>query len=335
MRGISSYIERVNSQFDKCPAMPKGSKRIIPFINCAMARYFKHMNAEEYCYYYTRLGNPGCWHRYLDKNRSWHMWKLNTPEANARLMDKAGCLERYSKYVKRAWIVPKQSDCEAFVEFARKYEKYIVKPRASGGGEGVYMSRYVSDDIARSEYQTLVKEDSIVEQVILQHDALNALYPDSVNTIRIASVLTKEGPILLSSCMRIGNGGVIDNFCQGGMTAQVDFNTGRIETDAVDRERNVYDKHPITGVKFIGYQLPNWDYLKKAVCEMALMDPDAGFIGWDIAITPDGIEMVEANNNQGFGWQYALGTDWRKAYREANRKAWEYFHEKHPEAHVR
>lgn len=332
---IASFIKRTNAQFDKCPAMPKGIKRAIPFANYTLARLIKQMNAEEYCYYLTRLGNYGCWHRYFNKRKAWHMWKLNTPEAVDRLMDKGGCLERYSKYVKREFIVPGKCTCEEFTDFARRHKNYIVKPRALGGGEGVYMSRYICDDICKSEYETLRKEDSIVEELIVQHDALSALYPDSVNTIRIASVLTNDGPVLLSTCMRIGNGSVIDNFCQGGMTAQIDFETGKVETDAVDQERNVYECHPLTGVRFKGYQLPNWDYLKNAVKELALMDPDAGFIGWDIAITPDGIEVVEANNNQGFGWQFALGTDWRKAYRKANKAAWKYYHDRHPEAKVR
>ena len=330
MNRISAYLRRMNKIFDKYDCIPKQGRAVF-YLNCTLARALRHMSIDDYCYYYKRLGKPDCWKRALSRDKAWGMWKLNTKEAVGRLMDKAGCLERYAEYVHRDWMVPAQAGEAAFVEFARKHGSYIVKPRTLGRGEGVYISRYISDDICKKEYQVLCEEDAIIEQIIRQHDALNALYPDSVNTIRIASVLTDEGPILLSSCMRIGNGGVIDNFCQGGMTAQIDFETGKIETPAVDKDHNVYEKHPITGTPFVGYQMPHWELMKETLKKMALVDPDAVFVGWDMAITPDGVDMVECNNHQGFGWQYALGTDWSAAYKAANKKAWKYFNRRQKE----
>lgn len=330
MNRISAYFRRMNKIFDRYACIPKQGRAMF-YWNCTLGRALRHMSIDDYCYYYSRLGRPDCWKRALNRDKAWHMWKLNTQDAVNRLMDKAGCLERYAKYVHRAWMEPAKKNEAEFIAFARQHGSYIVKPRASGRGEGVYISRYISDDICKNEYRVLCEEDAIVEEIIRQHDALNALYPDSVNTIRVASVLTDDGVILLNSCMRIGNGGVIDNFCQGGMTAQIDFETGRIETPAVDKEHNVYEKHPITGTPFVGYQLPHWDLLKQTLKEMALVDPDAVFVGWDMAITPEGVDMVECNNHQGFGWQYALGTDWTQAYKAANKEAWKYFRRREKE----
>ncbi len=324
MNRFSAYIRRMNKVFDKYDCIPKQGRGKF-YLHCTLGRALKHMNIDDYCYFYRRLGRVDCWKRALSRDKAWHMWKLNTPEAVERLKDKAGSLKLYADYVHRDWMEPAKTTAEEFAAFARRHGSYIVKPRTSGRGEGVYISRYISDDICKNEYKVLVEEDAIVEELIRQHDALNALYPDSVNTIRIASVLTDDGVILLNSCMRIGNGGVIDNFCQGGMTAQIDYETGKIETPAVDKEKNVYDKHPITGVPFVGYQMPHWELMKETLKKMALLDPDAVFVGWDMAITPDGVDMVECNNHQGFGWQYALGTDWTGPYKEANKKAWKYF----------
>lgn len=330
MNRISAYFRRMNKIFDRYECMPKKGRALLQW-NCILARAFRHMSIDDYCYYYSRLKRPDCWKRALNRDKAWHMWKLNTPEAVDRLMDKAGCLKRYEQYVHREWIEPAKAGEEVFIDFARRNGSYIVKPRAAGRGEGVYVSRYISDDICHNEYRVLCEEDAIAEQVIRQNDAINALYPDSVNTIRIASVLTDDGVVLLSPCMRIGNGGVIDNFCQGGMCVAIDNETGCIETQAVDKNHHVYDRHPITGTPFLGYQIPHWDLLKQTVKEMALVDKDAVFVGWDMAITPEGVDMVECNNHQGFGWQYALGTDWTKAYREANKKAWKYFERRQKE----
>lgn len=324
MNRLSAFYRRMDAKFDAYDCIPKNGRAVF-YWNSTLARAFKHMSIDDYCYFYSRLGKPDCWKRAINRDKAWGMWKLNPPEAVHRLEDKAGCLERYAEFVHRDWLVPAKAGEQAFVDFARKHESYIVKPRTKGRGEGVYISHYISDDICKTEFKTLCEEDAIVEEVIRQHESQRALYPDSVNTIRYATVLTDDGVLLLSPSMRIGNGGVIDNFCKGGLSVMIDAETGKIETPGVDRMHNVYERHPLTDTPLVGYQIPHWQLLKETVRKMALVDPEAVFVGWDIAVTPDGVDMVECNNNQGFGWQYTLGKDWKKEYKIAAEKGRKYY----------
>ncbi len=96
----------------------------------------------------------------------------------------------------------------------------------------------------------------------------------------------------------------------------------------MDHDFRVCEKHPVSGTKLEGYQLPNWEILKETVRRAVLVDPDAIFVGWDMAITEQGVDMVECNNNAFFRWQYALGTPWRPAYIEANKQAKRYYRQR-------
>lgn len=74
-------------------------------------------------------------------------------------------------------------------------------------------------------YLTLRAENTgVVEDVILQHSDMAALHPESLNTLRVVTVLNGEGPHIVYAYIRIGNGGrSVDNLHAGGMYAPIEF----------------------------------------------------------------------------------------------------------------
>ena len=46
-------------------------------------------------------------------------------------------------------------------------------------------------------------------------------------------------------------------------------------------------------------KIPMWDRVLEVVIEAAKKIPQVRYIGWDIAITNDGVELIEGNN-----WPY-------------------------------
>ena len=86
------------------------------------------------------------------------------------------------------------------------------------------------------------------------------------------------------------------------MFANIDIDTGRVISDACDYEENLYTVHPKTGVMFKGFVIPYWNDILKLVEQASKVVPEVGYIGWDVAITPNGPIIVEGNNCPGYEW---------------------------------
>ena len=140
----------------------------------------------------------------------------------------------------------------------------------------------------------------LVEELIVQHDEMNRLNTSSVNTIRMVTAMNEQNEVtVLATFIRIGNGKHVDNFNSGGMTAKVDEDTGIILEEAVDKSGKLYEKHPITGTTIKGFQIPEWNEALSMVKEAASMSRNVRYVGWDVAITNDGVTLIEGNQFPG------------------------------------
>jgi len=57
-----------------------------------------------------------------------------------------------------------------------------------------------------------------------------------------------------------------------------------------------HEKHPESGQKIAGIQVPNWTSLRSEVLRLAKLLPATPYIGWDIVVTEDGFCVLEGNN---------------------------------------
>lgn len=190
---------------------------------------------------------------------------------------------------------------ERFIDFLKRHKRIVVKPDTGSAGKGVEALEY-TDDLAAKQYfdTTTIEEPIICEEFIRQHDVLNQLNPYAVNSIRLVSLLHDNEVKILSATLKIGAGEEItDNLSRGGIGAQVDVDTGIVTTYGKDFERNTYTHHPVTGKQIIGLQIPNWDMAVSIVKSAHKRLPQCLLYGWDIAITENGVDIVEANNKPG------------------------------------
>lgn len=102
---------------------------------------------------------------------------------------------------------------------------------------------------------------------------------------------------LIGACLKCGGqGAATDNFHTGGIAYPLELVSGRVSgpgrnnTDLGD-----YTRHPASGAYLPGFQIPFWPEL--IACVRRAMDrvPGMGYVGWDIAVTPDGPELIEGN----------------------------------------
>lgn len=147
------------------------------------------------------------------------------------------------------------------------------------------------------------KRALIVQQRLLNHPALADLAGESLLVVRVMSCLDAHGqPRITDAMLR-----VLAKLEPGWQrrkddewVAAVDVATrelGRLTGDMPETCTVWHDTHPVTGAAVRSRMLPHW----LAVCALALAAHrgfcDRVIVGWDIAITPDGPQIVEGNPN--------------------------------------
>ena len=131
---------------------------------------------------------------------------------------------------------------------------------------------------------------------------MSRLCPDSVNTVRIVTLVTDKGAEMVYALVRMGMGGVcVDNVSSGGMYAPVNEH-GQLHRPAFcDKTGKYYERHPVTGTDIVGFQIPMFeDALELCRTASRRVEEHLKYIGWDVAITPDGPVLVEGNNLPGY-----------------------------------
>ena len=189
-------------------------------------------------------------------------------------------------------------DFEAFIQ---KHPLIMVKPESGLCGKGIEKIETRAES-AVTLYNTLkTNGQTLIEEVLEQDEAVNALYAGAINTVRLVTIVDDNGaPHVVYAAMRLGSGGaVVDNFNHGGMVLPADRETGKLIGVAVDKLGRSYEAHPDTGIPFDGYQLPHWEAALALVREAAQRVPSVRFVGWDIALTPTGPKLVEGNHYPG------------------------------------
>ena len=241
---------------------------------------FYNLNKLERKTYLTRVKNNAIVKKYNDKN----YFKLfdNKCEFN----------KKFDKYLKRDWLYI-SDNYDGFVNFCFDKKEIIVKPVDGCGGVGVELIKVNSKNI-KTVYDNLIETNRLlVEEKIIQHKNLSKLNKSSVNTLRIVSFYDGKKVHILNSVFKIGNGGVTDNFSSGSMYTFI--KDGKIIVPAIDRDDNIFYKHPISNIDLIGYEIPNYDKAIKLVKECSKVIKEVKYVGWDVAITEDDVCLIEGN----------------------------------------
>jgi hypothetical protein len=177
---------------------------------------------------------------------------------------------------------------------------FFAKPIQGYGGHGVFK---VSSKTNWVEfYQAICSGSYLFQEAVLQHPTLAAIYPYSVNTIRIITCKGVGGDQKVHvgcAYIRFGRGGnFVDNLHSGGIRAGVDWCTGKIckhGSEDIHLGGRIHKSHPDTGVKFAGLKIPFFQesvkMAKKAAAHLAY-----ALVGWDIAVGLNGPVLMEGNS---------------------------------------
>ena len=249
--------------------------------------FFENLNSKQRSTYITRTVNNK-YYRVLNNSSYYHYFN-----------NKHEFLTTFSKYIKRDFLLLNDNYAE-FVSFVSKHKEFIAKPDSGLCGIGVELVDSSKYDLKTLYNKLLSNKQNLLEERIVQDKRMSILYPCAINTLRVVTI-NKNGKVSVPFvCLRIGTGGRnVDNFHAGGCFSPVNED-GVVTKPAIDKENRIYKVQPDTNVSIVGFKVPMFLDVIKQCKEMALVIPEVGYIGWDMAISEKGVDVVEGNQLPGY-----------------------------------
>lgn len=216
--------------------------------------------------------------------------------------DKIEFLKRYHDFVGRDWIDAREAGAAGVAAFCERHPVIFAKPSDSFGGQGI--ERFLSKDVDDYEVfcqHRLDNRQVLLEEAIEQHPVMDELCSDTINTLRMCTVMVDGKPKHIYTIVRMGVGGsCVDNATSGGIYTWVDPDGVLRYPCFSDKTGFHYTTHPSTGMAFEGFKIPLYAECVDFALRVAEVEPRMGYVGWDIAVTPGGPILVEANIIPGY-----------------------------------
>lgn len=187
--------------------------------------------------------------------------------------------------------------CKRNVSYGGGMSKDILRLTIANG-----VARINDEEVSPAELREYFGHDCwiIQERIKNQNPEYAKFHPSSINTVRVVTV--KDGPNVTILCcfFRMGvNSRHTDNCSSGGITTGINIENGTLEKWGVYKPEfgAKVDKHPNSLILFEGHKLPHWEEIIQYVKKAHLLFYGLHSIGWDVAITTDGIMLIEGNDN--------------------------------------
>lgn len=228
--------------------------------------------------------------------------KMNPKHARVLLEDKIRFLSHFKPFVNRKFY--SLDELISKPEYADKIltnsSGHLVL-KASHGQIGAEVEVINCNDFTGPLLIVYMKKKKydLAEDYVIQHSSLKQLSPSGLNTVRMFTQLDNGRVDLLGARLRISVNSPVDNMAAGNLAAPVDIKTGIVTGPGVYSDITKEDKavHPLTGISIKDFTVPHWPEVIELAKKAALFTPENRSVGWDIAITETGVELIEGNHN--------------------------------------
>lgn len=226
------------------------------------------------------------------------------------------CLNHYWHCYNRS-ILSSLDEKEEFIKLQLP-DRFVVKPIRGAYGKGIDIferkeggfidsmncHRSVTDIIRYIKSQST--EGFVIQQKINNHHKIAQLTGiQALQTVRIITFVNKNKDVSIvhSHFKTITRPDiVIDTYLEGltgNVEVPVNIQTGVLGpgNQIVGNGEGIVNipKHPITRENFAGFELPDWQCACEMVKEASGKFLPIRTIGWDVALSPDGPYIIEAN----------------------------------------
>jgi hypothetical protein len=228
--------------------------------------------------------------------------RMNPKNARILLEDKIRFLHHFQQFVKRKFFSLNEFENNfQLAEMMLNNSSGCMVLKGSLGQVGAEVEVINCKDYTP---ETLIKhmkymKYDLAEEYVIQHSLLMSLSPSGLNTVRVFTQLHEGGVNFLGSRLRVSVNSPVDNMAAGNLAAPIDIETGIVNGPGVYSDITKEDKavHPVTGKNITGFVVPYWNEVLELAEKAALKTPENKSVGWDIAITMEGPELIEGNHN--------------------------------------
>lgn len=189
----------------------------------------------------------------------------------------------------------------------------VLKGIKGGRGEQIHLCKWNNGQcevngkqVQKSEFKSRINdlEESIVTEFETQMDYSANIYPETMNTIRILTMVDPETrePFIAIAVHRFGSkqSGHVDSWSQGGLCAEVDISSGTLSQGVQLRQNDQikwHETHPDSDSRIQGIQVPEWNSIKQSLLKITKHINYIDYAGWDLLITGQGeFKIIEVNN---------------------------------------
>lgn len=187
-------------------------------------------------------------------------------------------------------------DINAYINSFNFTYPLICKPSiGTAGGKGVITINSL-DELKGSlkSYSNLTYEEKLS-----QNTYLDKIYP-GINSIRTCVYRKRNGDFeVLNNSIRFGMNGSLDNETAGGLICNIHDN-GQLNSYAISKYCDKYERHPNTDVKFSNIEIPFYSGLNDLSIKIASQIPLCNLVSLDMCLDKDNNwRCIEVNlNNQ-------------------------------------
>lgn len=202
----------------------------------------------------------------------------------------------------------------------------FIKPIDAKKGEGIFSIDMMGEEIIVNgnieQRDSLIKQlndlsekrEYIIQDKVMQHQAVSALHKESVNTLRVVTInhLHSSSPgdvVYVGAELRVGCGtNRTDNISAGGIKIGVNED-GKLQKFGFYRKPygTKTTQHPDSKIVFENYQIPYFVEAVEMCKSFHARIKEIHLIGWDVAITENGPLFIEGNDSCGTDFQVMNG----------------------------
>lgn len=240
---------------------------------------------------------------YVDFNHSQKLFEILNDKEYMNIFDNKLLFNEYFKdYLGRKFIDAAHCSDEEFRKYCNGKTHIFCKPTNSCSGKGIYKDIEITPETNIDElHKFMIDNNLFCEDTIEQHPEMSKLNQTSINTIRITTVLKDDVVYPMYELVRIGvNNSKVDNVGSGGIYTVLSDEGEIINPCWSDKTITTYTVHPTHGFNLIGFKIPYFKEAIELVKKAALVEKHIRYIGWDVAITPNGPVIVEGNQLPGY-----------------------------------